>query len=231
MATYDYFSYDIDFQQLRCDTTLSQFRYDDDVLNGFTGSIAIQAYELFYQTLQTLNDRDLENARDYNLEVIGKWVGESRSFGFFKKINYFAPDTIYTPDSAPAFVVGGRQFGAGDVDDETFRRNIKARIFKNHVKYGSIPEIINFAKIALDTDISLRNRGAFDWDLLISSDTDAAIVEALQSKETTNFYDESYYLPLPIGRRLVGTIFLPSPAFIADKVGHGADVGKAAVRV
>lgn len=225
MGQYNYFSYDIDFQEARCKTTLSQFRWDDPVLNGINYAIVNQAYITFCDILKALEARDVENAVDYNLDVIGRWVGESRVFAFFSEIEYFAPDSDFTVDLAPVWVEGGRVFGPGAVNNEEYRTNILARIFKNHVKYGSVPEVIQFAKVAFGINISLRSNGLFDWRLLISADTPENIAEALVSQITNNKYDESYYLPIPIGRRLVSTVFTPEPAFSPDADGFGPDIG------
>lgn len=225
MGKYNYFSYDIDFQQARCDTTLSQFRWDDPVLNGINHATVNQACVTFCDILNALKARDVENAVDYNLDVIGKWVGESRVFAFFSRIEYFAPDTDFTVDLAPVYVENGEIFGPGLVNNDEYRRNILARIFKNHVKYGSIPEVIQFAKSAFNVNISLRSEGAYDWKLLIQADTQESIVEALTSSVTNNNFDESYYLPIPIGRRLVSTVFTPTPAFRPDSNDAGADIG------
>ena len=225
MGQYNYFSYDIDFQLARCETTLSQFRWDDDVMNGINAVTVNQAYITFCDILKALEARDVENAIDYNLDVIGKWVGESQEFSFFSKIDYLAPDTAFTPDFSPVFVINGDEFGPGLVNNEAYRDLIKGRIFKSHVKYGSIPEAIQFAKESFGVDISLRSEGIFDWKVLISADTPANIAEALQSQITNNNYDESYFLPIPIGRRLVSTVFTPDPAFRPDTDGAGADLG------
>lgn len=225
MGRYNYFSYDIDFQEVRCQTTLSQFRWDDPVLNGINHATVNQAYITFCDILKSLEARDVENAIDYNLDVIGKWVGESRLFSFFSRIEYFAPDSDFTVDLSPVFVLNGQEFGPGIVNNDQYRQNILARIFKNHVKYGSIPEVIQFAKTAFGINISLKSEGAFDWSLSISSDTPSEVVEAITSFETNNNYDESYYLPIPIGRRLVKTVFTPDPAFRPDTIGAGADQG------
>lgn len=229
MGQYNYFSYDIDFQKARCDTTLSQFRWVDPVLNGINHATVNQAYITFCDILEALEARDVENAVDYNLDVIGKWVGESRVFAFFSEIKYFAPDTDFTVDLSPVWVEGGRVYGPGTANNDDYRTNILAKIFKNHVKCGSIPEVIQFAKTAFDINISLRSAGLLDWTLLISADTPGNIAEALVSQVTNNNYDESYYLPIPIGRRLVGTIFTPEPAFAPDGDEFGPDIGSLSV--
>lgn len=229
MGQYNYFSYDIDFQKARCDTTLSQYRWDDPVLNGINHATVNQAYITFCDILKALQARDVENAVDYNLDVIGKWVGESRVFAFFSEIEYFAPDTDFTVDLSPAWVEGGRVYGPGTANNDEYRTNILAKTFKNYVKYGSIPEVIQFAKTAFDINISLRSAGLFDWTLLISADTPENVAEALVSQVTNNNYDESYYLPIPIGRRLVSTIFTPEPAFAPDGDEFGPDIGSLSV--
>lgn len=208
------------------ENTLSQFRYDDTVLNGINNVTTKRAQELFDSILDIVKGRDIDYAQGKQLDALGDIVGADRTFAFFKKRPYFSVDNESLGfDSAKWFVNGAPIYDPGELEDERFRNIINAKIFKNHVKYGSIPEVINFVKMSFDINISLRYVEAFDWKIVVSSDIQENVIDILLSQETSDKYDHNYYMPIPIGRRIVGVIYKPKTPFAFDNPKLGFDKG------
>ena len=156
-----------DLQALACDRTLEIFKRDV-VLRGIQTSIINQSQELHDAVVDSLQARTLNDAEQRNLDVIGRIVGLfPRPLVDAGAITYFAPDIqLAAPDWAPVYVDGAPLAGQVQIGDTEYRIAIRAKIAKNHTKYGSAPEIQYFARLAYGVTLSVMNIGLGDLEVI-----------------------------------------------------------------
>lgn len=212
----DFSVYDKDQVTQACDLTLSQFRRSQ-ILLGVQSAINNQSIDLYQSLIDAMQLRCLDDAVGVQLDIIGRIVGQSRELENYGTKNWFAYDTndvgydqgIYYINGAP---VGGNLLAS----DFTYRQLIYARIFKNHVKYGSVPEILQVVKLVYGINISIRKEGLSDISLVVPSNTPQYIVQNLTKVDDTPTTDRVYFLPIPSTGRIVDVIFRPPNAFTYD---------------
>lgn len=223
----DFSQYDKNLQSEACDDHLSVCRRSP-VMMGFRHALVAQSQELYDANTNALLSRTINDAVDYQLDVIGQIVGQER-------IPFGAAGKWLTPDDAETLVdvspvwLAGEPGGDPLADNDQYRILIKAKIFKNHVKYGSIPEIIEFSRLVFDGDISIKKLGLDDINLVVSSNFPPDLLPILISFIDDENADKQYFLPLPTGVRIVGVEYIPVPAFKPDSDTAGPDLGLLAV--
>lgn len=206
-----------DLQALACTTTLEVFSRDV-VLRGIQASIIVQVQELHDSIIDSLPARTLDNASGYNLDCIGKIVGLfPRPLIDAGVITYFAPDLpLAAPDWAPVYVRGAPLAGQVQIGDPDYRVAIRAKIAKNHTKYGSAPEIQYFARLAYGVILSVKNIGLGDLEVIFSASTAPRVVNAVISDFSDDTADHQFNLPLPTTSRIRRVSFRYPGAFAPD---------------
>lgn len=181
----DFSQYEVDLGALASDRLMPQFRGNGkEVMCGILSEQVRQAQELATACVNTLKGRSLAEAVGVQLDIIGQIVGQGR---VIPSLN------------------GGLPFG-----DEQYRILIIAKIFKNHCLHGSIPEVLQFAKLAFGIDISIYKLGESDVKIGVPSDTDSDVIITMALRVDDLRAENQYFLPFGATTRLLGVMHLPT---------------------
>lgn len=110
-------------------------------------------------------------------------------------------------------LVGQKRNG---LNDDDYRIQIKGRIFRNHVKYGSVAEILQFVILVFGINISIQNEGLQDISLIVPDGTDADTILTLVSEINNSDSNHQFFLPLICGTRIFSVLIVPDDPFILD---------------
>ena len=214
-----------DLQALACVRTLEVFSRDT-VLRGVQTSIINQVQELHSAIIDALPARTLDIATGYNLDVLGRIVGLfPRPLTDAGEITYFSPDiALAGADWAPVYVAGAPLAGQVQIGDIDYRIAIRAKIAKNHTKYGSAPEIQYFAKLAYGVTLSVKNIGLGDLEVVFSASTAPPVIRAALADFSDETADHQFNLPLPTTSRIRRVSFRYPDAFAPDLDNGAPDV-------
>lgn len=206
-----------DLQALACSTTLEVFRRSP-VIRGIQTAQIEQVQELHSSIIDAMPARTLDNAVQENLDVLGRIVGLfPRPLIDASLIVYFGPDSMLTaPDWTPVYVTGAPLAGQVPVGDPAYRIAIRAKIAKNHTKYGSAPELQYFAKLAYNTTISVKNIGLSELEIVFPASTAPLDVLAITGEVSDDTSDHQFNLPLPTTSRIARVSFRFPDAFAPD---------------
>ncbi len=221
----DFSIYRHDFQQLACDDTLDIFRRSE-ILRQIQSIQMDEAQELNDALIDSLDARTLDNAAGANLDVIGRIVGLfPRPLIDAGGILYFAPDLpLNAPDLADVFVENAPVAGLVPIGDEDYRIAIRAKIIKNHTKYGSAPELLYYARFAYGFNISIRNIGNSELRVTFPSIVPTEIVQKALSEINDETADHQFEMPIPTTGRFAEVFFRPTNAFAPDVLLGAVDV-------
>lgn len=214
-----------DLQALACSSTLEVFRRDV-VLRGIQTSQINQAQELHTAIIDAMPARTLDRAARANLDVIGRIIGLfPRPLIDASTIVYFGPDDMLTaPDWTPVYVTGAPLAGQVQIGDPAYRTAIRAKIAKNHTKYGSAPELQYFAKLAYGATISVKNIGLSDLEIVFAASTPPLDVLAMIGEISDDTADHQFNLPLPTTSRIARVSFRFPDAFAPDLDSGAPDI-------
>ena len=227
----DYSIYHQDTDTINCELTLERFRRTTVAL-GISNAINTQNTELYNDIVNGLPERCLSNAIGAQLDVIGVIVGQDRNLENFGVKNWATTDALNLGVDAGLVYVEGAPIG-GDLpaDDFQYRQLIQAKIFRNHVKYGSIPEILQFAKILYGLNISIRKEGLSDLALIVPESTPFYIIQNLISFTDNLQTEKEYFLPIPTTGRLTKFIRRLNPPRATDRESQGSDQGRCSIEI
>lgn len=214
-----------DLQALACTRALVVFN-QSTVIRGIQTAQVQQAQELHDSIIDSLPARTLDDAVGYNLDCIGRIVGLfPRPLIDAGAITYFGPDDFLTaPDWTPVYVTGAPLAGQVPIGDPAYHIAIRAKIAKNHTRYGSAPEIQYFAKLAYGATVSVRNIGLSDLELVFPASTPPLDVAAMISERSDDTSDHQFNLPLPTTSRIAKVSFRFPEAFAPDLDNGAPDV-------
>lgn len=214
-----------DLQALACSTTLEVFRRST-VIRGIQTSQINQTQELHTAIIDSMPARTLDYAVQANLDVLGRIVGLfPRPLIDASALVYFGPDDMLTaPDWTPVYVTGAPLAGQVQIGDPAYRIAIRAKIAKNHTKYGSAPEIQYFAKLAYGATLSVKNIGLSDLELVFPASTPPLDVAAMIGEMSDETADHQFNLPLPTTSRIARVSFRFPDAFAPDLDSGAPDV-------
>lgn len=206
-----------DLQALACTRTLDILNRGP-VLRGIQTAQVQQAQELYDAIIDSLGARTLSDAVGTNLDNIGKIIGLwPRPLIDASAITYFGPDDQLTaPDQTPVYVTNAPLAGQVPIGDPAYRTAIRAKIAKNHTKYGSAPEIQYFAKLAYGVTLSVKNIGLGDLEIVFSASTPPPIIAAAVADFSDDTADHQFNLPIPTTSRIRRVSFRYPDAFAPD---------------
>lgn len=224
MSEFD--EYRKDWQAIACERTLEVFRRSP-VIRAIQAAQINQVQELDDALIDSLPARTLDLAQGANLDVIGRIVGLwPRPLTDASAITYFGPDdALAAPDWAVIYVSGAPLAGQVEIGDIQYRTAIRAKIAKNHTKYGSAPEIAYFAQIAYGATISVKNVGLGNLEVVFAAGTIPSTVEAILAEYSDDTSDHQFNIPIPTTGRIVHVSFRYSDAFAPDTDNGAPDVG------
>lgn len=226
----DFDVYRVDAQQRVCGNTLEVFRRNTG-MRGIQTAQAAESQQLLDAFVDLWGIRTLDLAQGYFLDAIGRIVGLwPRPVVDAAGIIYFAPDSDEAPpDWAPVYVTNAPTAGTVPLDDVGYRQQIRARIIKNHIKYGSAPEIMYFAMFAFGIPVSVRNIGLADLEVVLPASAPPALLESIVAEVTDETADHKYTLPIPVTGRIVRVFYRYPDAFAPDVDSGAPDVARIGV--
>lgn len=214
-----------DLQALACERTLEVFRRST-VIRGIQTAQVQEAQELHGAIIDSLPARTLDLATGYQLDSIGRIVGLwPRPLIDAGAITYFGPDDpLAAPDWSIIYTSGAPLAGQVQIGDPAYRIAIRAKIAKNHTKYGSAPEIQYFAQLAYGVTLSVKNIGLGDLEIVFDAATPPDIVAAATADFSDDTADHQFNLPLPTTSRIKKVSFRYPDAFAPDLDNGAPDV-------
>lgn len=137
------------------------------------------------------------------LNGLGRIVGQTREGYTYDENIWFAPDiATQNVDIAYAWVPGGYLLGTFLADDETYRRLIEAKVFRNFCKYGSVTEIQTMFMAAFGFPISFRRVGEMEVDVIVPNNIPNYALGAIVNFKDTGYVDQRGLLPWPATLRI-----------------------------
>lgn len=225
--TIDFSELDKNQQDEACDNHLAFFR-NSPVMLEFRQALVKQSQELYDANISTLSLRTIEDSASYQLDVIGEIVGQPRE-PFGAESQWLTLDDNGTVTDESLIWLEGEPLGNLQADDNQYKVLIRAKIFKNHVKYGSIPEIIEFVRLVFGELISIKKLGKSDINLVLHQNFPTSQIDNLINYIDDEQSDKKYLLPLPTGTRILGVEFVPDLPFMPDSDIAGPDLGRLSV--
>ena len=198
------------------------------------------------------------DATGVNLDAIGRIVGQDRVLIDYSEINWFEADTINCGvDQSPVWCNGAPLYNLGSANDTLYRILIQAKVYRNFIQYGSIPEIQEAVSEAFGVPVSFQQYAGGPMDLvLIVPDTIPLYVLGFLTRQLDTIRADAEYMPpYPATARVCGVMFLldstvqppvmfgndavllddnqvvfnSSTTFKTDTINAGADFGKVSV--
>lgn len=212
----------IDLQDRAASRLLWQFRRSPILLSILHALVEeIQAAIDMLLDIQRL--RMPEAATGENLDAIGRIVGQDRILIDYSERVWMRPDTANQgPDIAPVWTSGAPRYESAAADDWLYRILIKAKIYRNFCRYGSILEIQSAALRAFGVNISFQDNST---SLLVQSDIALHILGFLTGERTDSRVDSYFLPPYPATMRIDKTMFLfGTSTFRPDREGGEADI-------
>ncbi len=211
------------------DRRLPQF-HRGEVRCGILNEQARQVQQLHDAIVSVLDQRTLEKARGVVLDVIGRIVGQDRELLNQAELEWFTPDDATGAlDTAPSWVTGVSLFGNLPADDGEYLSLIRSKIFKNHVKYGSIPEILEFVRLLYGINVSIRKLKLSRVQFIIPVGTAGYVIGTIRRVLSDDKADNQYFLPQCPTVDIVGVMHRPEVPFAPDRETGAPDISEAGV--
>jgi len=197
-----------DLQQRAFTRSLLQFRQSPVFLSVLYALMA--EVQVFVAALtETMIARMPATASNEQLDAIGRIVGQLRTLIDFDTIAWFAPDKPYqTVDTTPAWVTNAPLSGSVIATDSWMRQLIEAKVSRNFVKYGSIPELKEVIKQAFGVDIGFNRTDIMTVEIIVQDNTSFNLVSLLEKYVDSPTSEHAYFLPLAAGVRVSSVVRL-----------------------
>ena len=209
-------------------------KHFNPVLAQVMNAIGQEFSECYQAFIKIMEMRTLAKAQGVNLDILGVLVGQTRMLYDYAEKNWFAPDSQNKADYGVLWTENAPLYGDIPADDAVYRQLILSKIFKNHAKSASAPEIRAMLRIMVGSFISFIRIGPMEARVAVSSETELALVRAFCKKIKTNYIDSTYMMPFPPDARIDEYILIipvesgKGVAFTPDDAARGADAGRAA---
>ena len=178
---------------------LLQFR-NSQLLIDILAALIGEVQTLIDATVDVINLRGPASAKGEQLDGIGHIVGQLRSVVDFDAIAWFSPDRLYQGvDQAPVWVTNAPLAGSLVADDTWYRQLIEAKVARNFVRWGSVPEIQNFIQYAFGIDVSFITVDTMTVQVVVPDNTSYNVFEALGNFVQNELVENPYFLPFAAG--------------------------------
>lgn len=138
------------------------------------------------------------HARNHCLDVLGRIVGQMRELVNFNQYPWFTPDVAFRgADYAPAWVPNAPLGDSFIADDATYRGLIEGKVFRNHVRYGSVPELKEVLSLAFGEQISFIRVGPMLVRVVVSATASDNLIGYIMQRGNTAVADDVFFLPFP----------------------------------
>lgn len=233
-------AFEIDFTRYRRDMVqkawtrmLSQFKASP-VFKDFIAAFVKNGPQWAYDEIVKQQEANtLYRAEGFNLDAIGRIVGQPRIPYQYDDSKWFVPDRRGQGfDQAPFWVTNAPLIGNTPAGDAQYRQMILARIACNFNRFSSGPEMAYLAYFTTGEIVSWQRVGPMECMILVRSGISRSRFDVLTKFTTTTECDGIPMIPYPATLNLTKAIFLPDKPFIFDRSGgHQFDAGKFAVGV
>lgn len=227
----DFSRYALDMTEQAVGRLLSQFKASP-VLRRFVAAFIEEGPQWAYDEIVRQQEANtLYMAEGFNLDVIGRIVGQPRIAHRYDEARWFASDRMgQGADQAFAWVENAPLAGNEPAADPEYRRMILARIVSNFARFASLPEMQYLVGFATGETVSWRRVGPMEVEILVPAGMSRTIFEMLINRKTNVWCDDIFMFPYPATINLTRAVFVPAKPFIADRGdGHQADAGRVAV--
>jgi hypothetical protein len=186
--------------------TLAQFRQSIVLLSIMMAFIE-EAQVLQDAVRDVMSKRTIFKASGENLNVLGRIVVQLRGLINLTDQVWFAPDTPgASVDQARVWVLNAPQEGSIAAPDVFSKLFIQAKIFRNNVKYGSIPEVQQFVYALFGIPVSVILTGPLTIDLVVPDSISSDVFASLSSLVRLQTCESVYLLPVPAGVKIDNVI-------------------------
>lgn len=171
---------------------LMQFR-QSPVFQALLSAFASEVQALLDAAHDVLSLRQIDLAEGEQLNALGRIVGQPR-IGNFVTTFWFTADSAVAQeivDVAPAFVEGGYITDGNNLPDAAYRTLIKAKIYRNFIRYGSYLEIQEYFLQAFGATVSAVRVDPMVIQFQCAAGTPDYVKSILDDFRTTPFFDSA----------------------------------------
>lgn len=230
----DLTSLELDMPERAQTRLLYQFQ-NSTALRGLVVSLANMEQETYDAVLGILRGYQLSEAVGVQLDVLGRIVGQARILLNAERKQWFGPDNVSEQvgrvDRSTAWAIGAPLFGDLPADDGQYRRLILSKIFKNHVKFSSVPELLQFAVFLTGRNVSFIRTGPMELGISVPSDMSLNDVRTLLTVVDDNTADRKYLTPVAATVSLNLVQYRGRNAFAPDRQSGRPDFAAASLNV
>ena len=179
--------------------TLKQFR-QSPVLLSILAVLAGEIQKLEDAICNVMYLRTPAQARGVNLEVLNRIVGQTTGFVNLTTLSWFTPDVEGdSVDQAPIWCINAPDSGSIPVEGDFSKTYLEGKIFRNMLKYCSVPEIQQFAKLMFEIDVSVVLTGPMNVTVVVADHVSNNTLSMMKSVTNVKNCESVYFLPVPAG--------------------------------
>jgi hypothetical protein len=172
--------------------TLIQFR-NSPVFIDLLLAMCAEVWALLDATTDAINLRGPADAGGEVLNAIGRIVGQKR-----------------------LFIDSGLDQSPAAADDTWYRKLIEARIARNFVIHGSLPEILNYIKLAIGLDVSFYCIGPMTIQLIVPLTVPMWQIIFIMQLDNNSHVEAVTFTPVAATVNIDSVLFVPDNAFTPD---------------
>lgn len=213
----DFSRYVQDFETLAYSRLLYQFK-NSELLKRLVYAFIREVQVLYDTIIELMQKRTIYDAYNYNLDAIGRIVGQFREPLDILTDVWFTPDTDdLCADIGLAYVTGGVYYAGSSIPDDFYKLEVLARVFSDMNQYSSVPELQNAIKEVFGINASFVNLSNEPMAVDIYVDRKLTPFERgfFTAAHRNLSVEHAYFLAWPAGLRINSVIE------VARKYGHG----------
>ncbi len=206
------------------------------VLRKVLTIILEEIQELYDACLEAQRRRCLEYATNYELEVLGRIVGQERESTADTESDWmYANDAKKNPDGIQTWSYKGALGRLGKMTDSKLKDWITFKILKNHALTTSLPELGAMVQQFWKMDISIvKAERPFEASMYVPNTISDMQLYYLQLFRTNRMCDRDSLFPYPATLRFTGEVYYrPRNTFWCDdnSTTQRSDRGKCAITI
>lgn len=227
----DFSKYDKDLITQELDRMLGQ-HYDKCVLRQFVAVFIRACQELYDACIELQRMRTAFDATEYNLDALGRIVGEDRALWEYNDEGWFYFDRQgQSFEQQPMWCLHGPLETTWLADDTIYRTNIILKAIRNHTLTSSIPELDEIISLVFTNQVSFEKTGPNEVALIVPSDVSMTQLKQLTVSSTDEQVDNRWFMNYPATLDVRLAAFAPSGFAMSDTLNRGSDTAPVAVGV
>lgn len=214
---------------------LSQYSHSC-VLRKVLSVVLEEIQELYDACQEAQKRRSLDYATNYELEALGRIVGQERESTSDSESTWmYGDDAKKNPDAIQTWSYKGALGRLGKMTDSKLRDWIMFKILKNHALTTSLPELGKMVQQFWKMDISIVKAGKpFVASMYVPNTISDMQLYYLQLFRTTRQCDRDAIFPYPVTLSFTGEVYYrPKNTLWCDdaSAGQRCDRGRAAIEL